>query len=252
MKLISLNLQHNWNFDRHIDFLKQEQADMYCFQEIFASEVQRYEEALGATAFYAPQMYLSHEHYPDVVTEEEGKIERGIAILSRHPLTRSMVPMIDQNFEGIPTPKRRVMRDMNWILILVQGTIDGNDFTVCTTHLPVSDNPATNETSDYQRHCLQNLLRILGQHDDFILAGDINAPRGQEIYDTLAQHYIDWIPQHYETSIDNELHMVERELRYVVDGLFTTNQYVASEVAYVSGLSDHYAIRAILQKKEES
>ena len=68
-----------------------------------------------------------------------------------------------------------------------------------------------------------------------------------EAFDRIARKYKDNIPKKYKTSLDQNLHRV-KGLQYMVDGLFTTPGYKASNVKLVDGVSDHVAIVADIEK----
>ncbi len=59
--------------------------------------------------------------------------------------------------------------------------------------------------------------------------------------------YTDNIPSCYTTSIDPHLHRAGA-LDLLVDVLFTTPKYRASDVRLVSGLSDHMAVAGNIEK----
>lgn len=82
-----------------------------------------------------------------------------------------------------------------------------------------------------------------------MLAGDFNAPRGGESFSAIAARYRDNIPPNYQTSIYAPLHRSGQDLELMVDGLFTTPGYRAENVELTSGMSDHYAIVADIEKR---
>ena len=75
----------------------------------------------------------------------------------------------------------------------------------------------------------------------------MNAPRGNETFSRLEEKYKDNIPREYKTSIDQNLHKV-KGIQFMVDGLFTTPVYKASNVKLVDGISDHMAVVAEINK----
>jgi hypothetical protein len=62
------------------------------------------------------------------------------------------------------------------------------------------------------------------------------------VFGRLAERLTDNIPPDVTTTIDHDLHARGPVPPYVVDGLFTTPQYAASDVRVVSGVSDHCAV----------
>jgi endonuclease/exonuclease/phosphatase family metal-dependent hydrolase len=125
-------------------------------------------------------------------------------------------------------------------------------YTIATTHFTWSPK---GEANDDQRRDQAALFAILDSLGEFAFAGDFNAPRGKETFSKFAERYQDNIPPHYETSIDVTLHKTRnnpvenaRVGKYMVDGLFTTPQYQASNVRLEFGISDHAAIIATIEK----
>ena len=63
----------------------------------------------------------------------------------------------------------------------------------------------------------------------------------------IAKKYKDNIPPHYVTSLDRKLHRAGH-LELMVDGLFSTSEYLLDHVELRSGVSDHCAIIAELSR----
>jgi hypothetical protein len=105
------------------------------------------------------------------------------------------------------------------------------------------------EDEQNQMNDLGRLLDIFANLKDFVFSADLNAPRGLLVFDTIAKKYKDNIPKEYDTSIDQNLHRV-KGLKLMVDGLFSTSTYKASNVKLVDGLSDHMAIVAEIAKED--
>ena len=101
------------------------------------------------------------------------------------------------------------------------------------------------QADEYQRQDVQKMLGYLEAYPSFVLSGDLNAPRGRDIFSTISDRYKDNIPKQYETSLDKDLHRCGY-LPYMVDGLFSTPDYKIHDVELVFGVSDHAAVRAIV------
>jgi endonuclease/exonuclease/phosphatase family metal-dependent hydrolase len=123
---------------------------------------------------------------------------------------------------------------------------EGETFRVATTHFTWTPDGSAD---DYQRADVKKLLAILGGMGEFVLTGDFNAPRGGEIFGTLAEKYKDNVPSHYTTSIDGALHRAG-PLELMVDGIFSTPGYAVSDVELVAGVSDHKAIVATVSSTD--
>ena len=132
----------------------------------------------------------------------------------------------------------------NFFLLIVDVIIEDIPYTFITTHFTWT---IGGETTDEQRIHLKKILGFLETVPGFVMAGDFNAPRGREIFQTLASKYKDNIPKEYTTSIDKNLHRAG-DLQLMVDGLFTTPDYVATDVKLSDGVSDHMAVTAVVSK----
>ena len=139
----------------------------------------------------------------------------------------------------------------NLACVLADITKDGATFRIGAVHFLWSRNGLS---SNEQRSALPHLLSTLEEERQLVFAGDFNAPRGGEIFSEFAKRYVDTIPAHYVTSLDLNLHRAVKEGKRneienkMVDGLFTTPAYIASDVRLVDGVSDHCAIVATIAK----
>lgn len=244
LKLISVNIETDAHHDTVVPFLKKENPDTVCLQEVFESDLPMYEETLGMKSFFKPMSV-----HPSVKKKDGTRAVVGIAILSR--------------FDAIPgyyyysgdesnTPIWERSKDLftyphiaNYVVLWVEFIIEGKSFRIATTHLPVT--PHTGISTPYQIRDAQKLIDYISKFEDIIICGDFNAPRGKETFAMFEEKYKDNIPLEYDSSLDPKLHRVP-ELRLVVDTLFSTDGYRASRVELVDGLSDHKAVVANIEK----
>jgi endonuclease/exonuclease/phosphatase family metal-dependent hydrolase len=112
-------------------------------------------------------------------------------------------------------------------------------FQIMTTHFTWSGKGAV---SDEQRQDYAELSKFMAKFNELIFCGDLNTPRGYEIWDDLAANYMDNIPLDVETTIDKNLHKSGLDIRLVIDALFTTPHYSVREVHMVPNTSDHMAV----------
>ena len=124
--------------------------------------------------------------------------------------------------------------------MVVHATVcKGDDkFTVGTTHFTWTGD---GKVDGQQRVDLERMFEILDNIPEIVLCGDFNAPRGGEIFNSLSERFTDYIPKHYTTSIDGNLHYAG-DLKVMVDGLFSTPHYTARNTKLVCGVSDHCAV----------
>jgi endonuclease/exonuclease/phosphatase family metal-dependent hydrolase len=256
MKLVSLNLENGLHIDRHMQTLQGMQADVYCFQELVEPHIERYKQELGCEYHAFVPITIKHTPFVHNVPEDT-PVPLGVGIISRIPLEATFVhrfaglaendiPLCGEDAEG-----HNDMKTYNWALLVTKLIKDGKEFTVGTLHFPKAQ--WSQHVTEYQHQCLERLLDQLKQHPDIIFCGDLNAPRGMEIYDTLAQHYRAAIPPEMKGTIDLNLHRNGRKdpegLTVVIDGLFTTPHYEVSNLKLIDGVSDHMAIGAEVLRK---
>lgn len=244
MKLVSVNIENNLHTDRVLHFLEREQPDVVCFQELLEEDVARYEAALGYKVVYQPWYYITQsDRYPALV----GK-RHGVAVLARDFRASGSVfytgkrENINKSYEEY-AGNDALQHNHVFVWADVMGE-SGAVFRIVTTHLPVTVRGAV---TDHQLKTIDTLLEALKDKGELVLCGDTNAPRGREAFGMIAEQYTDNIPMHYATSIDQHLHKVPG-IQFMVDGLFTSPAYTASNVRLVDGVSDHMAVVAQIDR----
>lgn len=246
IRLVSLNVERQKHLDVILPFLRAHRPDVVCFQELVESDVSLFAQVLQCdTPLFVP-----------VTREKElagESVVHGNGIFSRFPMTNPRISYYSGNASRVPDSiegETLTYTNANRMVLFCDVEKDGATFRVGTTHFTWT---ARGEVDDIQRKDMQALLRVLEKEEQFILCGDFNAPRGGEIFSELSERYKDTIPTHYKTSIDINLHYArnidpEGLATKMVDGLFTTPQYVATDVELVSGVSDHCAVVATVSK----
>lgn len=243
LTLVSVNIERSKHLDRVLPFVERERPDILCLQEV----VERDLSMIGSTLSAVDYRYAPVSEYP---AEVEYAVE-GVAIFSRLPILRSSIDYYRGSKESVAAMRIDASGspidpayDMNCPLIRATVAKDGAEFSIATTHFTWS---AAGLPTDEQRRDMSRLIALLERDRSVVLCGDFNAPRGGEIFARLASIYTDNIPPEYSTSIDGDLHRAG-PLPYMVDGLFTTPEYVAKDVRLVNGVSDHMAIVATIEK----
>jgi endonuclease/exonuclease/phosphatase family metal-dependent hydrolase len=243
LSLISLNIERSKHLDRILPFLREQEPDVFCVQELSESDYTLFQEMFRYAAPFVPlSMY----------TEEGQRIPQGICIFSNVPLLKTQV----HYYVGDPSSLTEIVLGQpetytkgNRALLFATVEKEGVPYRIATTHFTWSEK---GEASDTQREHLQSLLSALDPEKELVLCGDFNMPRGGELFSTLSDSYKDNIPPEYMTSIDVSLHRNRLEdpeelSQKMVDGLFTTPEYLAHTVRLVSGVSDHMAIVATVE-----
>ncbi|MES2088226.1 MAG: endonuclease/exonuclease/phosphatase family protein [Patescibacteria group bacterium] len=244
IRFASINIEHNLHYDRIFPFLKNFQPDVFCAQEIFECDIHMFEQELGMKCVFAP---MAKRQIADDSPLAPLTLS-GVAIFTRLSLVNSSIRYYVGSADAIPLFYKNPevgTTVINKVLLSVELSCDDVLYTFATTHFTWTKN---GEATDEQRVNLKELFSILDTMPDFVLSGDFNAPRGREIFTSIANRYRDNIPTHYRTSIDGNLHRAG-DLQLMVDGLFSTPQYTISEVKLTEGVSDHQAVTAIISKK---
>ena len=242
MKFASINIETNLHYDTLFSFLEKEKPEVICMQEVIEDDLPFLKEKIGMPYVFTVCNYWDYDNkrYNNIY----GK-RYGLAIFSKNILENKAHYYFGNeentkvSFEEY-LPNRENLRNFPFLYALVKGE-DGKKYQIVTTHFPVTKH---GESSPYQLQMLEPFFEGLGTIGDFVLCGDFNAPRGNETFTRIANRYKDNIPEHYKTSIDNNIHNAENIIMFVVDGLFTTDKYKAENVKLVDGVSDHMAVVA--------
>ncbi|MES2930973.1 MAG: endonuclease/exonuclease/phosphatase family protein [Patescibacteria group bacterium] len=244
IKLISLNIETDIHHEKVVPFLKLENPDVVCLQEVFEKDLSLYEEALGMKSYFKPMSV-----HPSVKDKGATSHVVGIAILTKFPVTMHY-HYYAGNENSIPhwvrSPDLYIApHTANQLVLWVEMMIEGKLFRIATTHLPVT--PPFGISTEYQLDQARKMLEILAPFESLIICGDLNAPRGKETFALFSDKYIDHVPLRFDSSIDPVYHK-NPVLILMVDGLFSTPDYEVKDVELRQGLSDHKAIVAHIGK----
>lgn len=247
MKLISLNIEKDRHFKEIIEFYKKEKPDVFCVQELLEKDVDLLKKELGMDCIFQACRYETKSHYSDSIG-----LKQGVAIFSKNIVASGSIFYFG-NQEEIEKEFNPEIKNNSEALVWADiKDSDGEVYRYLVVHLPVT---FKGESSPLQLEALDGLFKKLDPLGEFVLCGDMNAPRGGETFTRLAKKYKDNIPPTYTTSIDKNLHRVGPEKfipegmqYYMVDGLFTTHSYKASSIKLVDGLSDHMAVVGEISK----
>lgn len=251
MKLISINIECGKHTETVLSLLKKEKPDVVCFQELLEDEFDFYKKELNFEGVYQPFDYRSNYNGTklsyNVDTNIKGK-RHGVAIFAKNIIDSGQIFYLGSK-ENIEKSFDDYLKDekCHENKVLVWATIkseDGEIYKFITTQLPVTNK---GEVTAHQLEAIDSMLSKLGSLGEFVLCGDMNAPRGYESFSRIERKYKDNIPVEYKTSIDQNLHRV-KGIQFMVDGLFTTHAYEAQDVKLVAGVSDHLAVIAQIIK----
>jgi len=249
LRFVHLNIEGSKHLERVYTFLKAQNPDVVCMQELPEVEVSGIESFLGMKSLFVSMAQTNDEL-------------QGIGIFSRHPIIQRIEKWYGGSKESLPTYDETDYESRystsRFILAVCGIETEGEVFRIGTTHFPVTEKGSVTE---YQHTSVKRLLALLEKQGELVFSGDFNAPRGGEIFSMIAEKYKDNVPLHYIKSLDYSLHRAGKNLEadatsigltgHMVDGLFSTSGYEVSDVEMVCGVSDHCALVANISKKEE-
>ncbi|MBI3633328.1 MAG: endonuclease/exonuclease/phosphatase family protein [Candidatus Vogelbacteria bacterium] len=244
MKLISINIEGDLHNDAVFDFIKQENPDVVCIQELLERDLDIFRHQLAFDSVYQPFMFWSNPVYPTFRGQRQGtaifaKLIKASGAIFYTGNEENILKSFDEYLSNEQFQKNR---SFVWADV---SNLDGRLFRFISVQLPVTKK---GETTSYQLETVELLIGELDKLGEFVLCGDMNAPRGKEAFSRLASRYKDNIPAQYQTSIDQNLHK-SKGLQLMVDGLFTTPKYSVSQVRLADGLSDHMAVIALIEHR---
>ncbi|SEW38583.1 Exonuclease III [Cognatiyoonia koreensis] len=235
-KLISLNVEGARHLDRILPFLIRENPTMIALLE--APDFLAYTLSdLGYHTSFAPMM---------IRTQEGQVFQEGVLVATRQRHISHPHYYYRANPDIVPFVKDDKRNSISHVALHVEI----GDINLVATHFTWNK---SGETADiHQKNDMLKLLAHLKELPPHILCGDMNIPRQEnELYDLLCEHYTDTVPGTYHTSLDRDLHRAgdDPELsklfdRFMVDYVFTQDQYAASDVRLEFGVSDHAAVVA--------
>lgn len=258
LKLISLNIEKHHHVPIVLKFLKNENADVLCLQEIFEETFELFKKELDMDGVFCHQVVYKTD---DGVAHSEG-----LAIFSHFPITDWQATPYTKVEEG--TTSEILVKDLpednqdkNYInkqhhrkLLVAEIEIGEKKFRFATTHFTWAYYGKFDQenykfvwnkdesTIDEQAEDATRLLDIIQSLKDMVFCADLNAPRGERVFDMFAGKLKDNIPPEYKTSIDEKIHRLGAPLPLMIDSVFTTKEYVVTDVVLKNGVSDHFAV----------
>ena len=245
IKIVSINIECDMHYSTILPFLSSCDADVICLQEVLEKDLPLYEDATKMKAFFKPQ----HYDRSFLNKNDTNLYKIGVAIFAKDYLETKFEYIVGNKDEISLFEFKNSENESNITnVVLLWSSVldrDGNEYRIATTHFTWTFEGLSTK---YQKEHAKKLISVLDEKlKDFILIGDLNAPRGFGTFEMLSEKYKDNIPLEYDSSIDPKLHRVPGLLR-MVDGLFSTPEYLVSDVKLVEGISDHKAVVANVAK----
>lgn len=253
LKLITLNVETNKHWKRIIPFLRDEQADVICLQELYLEDIERLEQIGYQLAGFQPIQFHASAINPSQVGFTEGT-----ALFSTLPFREADMEYYHVGADPLPLYNNASAEGMNASqkLGLVWATFEKNDqsYTIATTQFTWTPDGFS---SPLQEKNIKPMMQLVHQHPKLILCGDFNIPRPQNaLYAKLTERLIDAIPPHITCSLDMMLHRAAKHLSkdpsiayLMVDYILHTDGYRVYGVRQVSKVSDHCAMIAQVEHR---
>ncbi|MEK7645429.1 MAG: endonuclease/exonuclease/phosphatase family protein [Patescibacteria group bacterium] len=254
-KLITLNVGRGLSgIDRIITFLREQQADVLCLQDISADHIASFPGVFGPSMHFVP---MCRHHFRGL-----GHVPVGVGIFSRFPLASTSAhayvgniqPVLDidgvtygENGAAAPTDLDLVRKTESRVAVFANVQLPDNvQVRVGTTHGVWTPGGKADE---HQRKATRLLRNCMNEQliDGGLIAGDFNAATGGEIYGIIAgsEHYQSVMPGSITNTVDWEVRG-KKGPELVVDHVFAAHVAVP-EVAAHFGVSDHAALSAIVR-----
>ena len=241
MKFISCNIEGNKHFERLFPFFEREKPDVLALQEIFECDLEEIKKITGlSNCVFYPQANIinPNDHLPL-------RGPWGVAIFAKEIIEHEAFYYFGHKDGVLAVFDNDHPSLIDRVVLTAKVKVADQEFRVATVHFTWSGEAAVNEA---QKRDYVVLKTFLDRFDEMILCGDLNTPRGQEIFDDLATRYTDNIPAEIDTTIDKNLHKSGKDIRLVIDLLFTSPHYLVSEVQVVPNTSDHMAVMAGIER----
>lgn len=240
LKLLSVNIERDRHTDKILNLISKTSPDVVCLQEVCDFDLERFAEKIGEFFYFSPM--IKH-------VEKDRNYNSGIAIFSKYQFENVYEDYYYKNKEDLYVCGIGGHQDTPMVLLSVNIEKDGEVFNILNTHF-IKSNLEGGYPDEFQLLQVESLLSALNKHEEVIVCGDLNAPRGMPIFSKISEKYTDNIDQKYTRSLDSELHR-RPDLELMVDGLFTSKHYLAKNMYFETGVSDHYAIVADIEKVKQ-
>jgi hypothetical protein len=238
---LTLNSEGHKHFDRILPFLEKHHFEVVHIQEIFLADVPVYEKVLGAKGTFLPLVKVTQPNSWGM----DPLGEWGIATFTSLPVVQSSFEYYVGSKEDVHEMIEDDASSYNRTVLWQTVEKDSEQFTFAHTHFTWSNH---GQPTDEQRRDYQKMQNILDRIPEFVLCGDMNSPRGTEIFDRMAQKYKDNVPAKYTSTIDPELHR-QKDLELMIDGIFSTPEYEVTQVERHCGVSDHCGLSGVVSRK---
>lgn len=239
MKVVSLNIEGDKHFNRWPNAIKEFSPEIVCFQEVFSVNIPTISSLLNMELVsFAPLLRVEEENQYSISPLGLW----GIAVFAP---SKSMVQSETYYYYGSEEVARfSLPNDASRAVIVSSLDYQGEKFVIANTHFTWS--PGGESTKEQLRDA-KALRDVMSRYPEYVLCGDVNAPRERETFALLSEGLTSYIPESVATTIDPDLHYAG-PLQLVVDTVLATDAY-AAKVDVRSGLSDHQGLFFEVERK---
>lgn len=239
LKLLTLNIEHDRHLDRVAQTIATHLPDIVCLQEVFEKDC----ATLAAVGDYQVKYAIS-TLMPEGSEGNTSPRSWGMAVLTRVPVHSQSVAYYADD------PRIRIVKepnDLRRLVILTELQHEGRSYRIGTTHFTWS---MDGQTTDEQCADFARLKQVMEPYTHYVLCGDFNAPRGRELFSKFTGELglIDHLPANVTTTIDPAFHHAGA-LELAVDTIFSTPEYLVTQVEVLEGISDHKGILALVERR---
>jgi endonuclease/exonuclease/phosphatase family metal-dependent hydrolase len=236
IKLLTLNIENDRHLDRVEAAIAEHLPDVVCLQEVLEANCAR----LASTGGYDVKFSLGGRQLKPTGHERNW----GVAVLSRIPVIRHIesVYAADHRIRVLREPD-----DTRRVVLVTELEHQGQPYRIATTHFTWTPDGHINEL---QKADFARLEPVLAGYPDYVLCGDFNAPRGREMFAKFVDELglVDHLPAAVTSTIDGRFHRAG-PLELVVDTIFSTPEYRATDIRVLDGISDHKGILAVVDRR---
>jgi len=178
VKILQWNIWYKEKPENIIAALKEFDADILCLQEL--TQTSEFNPGLDIPAFIANELGLFSAFHIAQTWEKSGATTRnqGNGIFSKYPIRSHIRKAVQASRDNNPD-----FDDEERIYIEAEIDVNDSPLTVGTTHLSYTHGFTSSEKRDAENG---KLLEYIGRNrKHYFFSGDLNAPSGSEIIDTL-------------------------------------------------------------------
>lgn len=190
IKCVSLNIWHGGKLlEPLLDFLEQQQADIYFLQEVRASSDDSLPESFHSMRTIQARLNYPHSHYAPAFsqTDDGASYTSGNSVVTKFPIKSSERVYVRGQFSEWPA-NQTDFRDLPSILQIIELETPVGIINACNLH-GVWDLDG-DLFSDARKEMVDTITRTISQKQNIILVGDTNAKHTNPAIRLLQQQLI--------------------------------------------------------------